>query len=128
EVLAIFDKPDPLEGPYFEETLYVTPSRLPATVLAEVSRVTARAAEALGLREGPVHAELRVSDRRVGMLELAARSIGGLCSRALSCPFPRAIVTWASCLRAGRRQTQSSAPCARPTHACESGSSRLLGL
>ena len=83
EVLAIFDKPDPLEGPYFEETLYVTPSRLPATVLAEVSRVTARAAEALGLREGPVHAELRVSDRRVGMLELAARSIGGLCSRAL---------------------------------------------
>ena len=51
--------------------------------MAEVSRVTARAAEALGLREGPVHAELRVSDRRVGMLELAARSIGGLCSRAL---------------------------------------------
>jgi len=83
EVLAIFDKPDPLEGPYFEETLYVTPSRLPATVLAEVSRVTARAAEALGLREGPVHAELRMSDRYVGLLELAARSIGGLCSRAL---------------------------------------------
>ena len=83
EVLAIFDKPDPLEGPYFEETLYVTPSRLPAAILAEVSRVTARAAEALGLREGPVHAELRVSDRRVGVLELAARSIGGLCSRAL---------------------------------------------
>ncbi len=83
EVLAIFDKPDPLEGPYFEETLYVTPSRLPTAVLAEVRRVTARAAEALGLREGPVHAELRVSDRQVGVLELAARSIGGLCSRAL---------------------------------------------
>jgi biotin carboxylase len=83
EVLAIFDKPDPLEGPYFEETLYVTPSRLPTAVLAEVRTVTASAAEALGLREGPIHAELRVSDRHVGVLELAARSIGGLCSRAL---------------------------------------------
>src|SRR6202022_2324407 len=74
EVLAIFDKPDPLEGPFFEETLYVTPARLPAAVLAEVTRVTARAAEALGLREGPIHAELRVSDGHVGVLELAARS------------------------------------------------------
>jgi biotin carboxylase len=83
QVLAIFDKPDPLEGPYFEETLYVTPSRLPATVLAEVARVTAQAASALGLCEGPVHAELRVDDQNVRVLELAARSIGGLCSRAL---------------------------------------------
>src|ERR1019366_10723186 len=57
EVLAIFDKPDPLEGPYFEETLYVTPSRLPAAVLGEVERRSAGAARALGLREGPVHAE-----------------------------------------------------------------------
>ncbi len=83
EVLAVFDKPDPLEGPYFEETLYVTPSRLPMTVLAEVEAVTARAARALGLREGPIHAELRVDGERVSVLELAARSIGGLCSRAL---------------------------------------------
>jgi biotin carboxylase len=83
EVLAVFDKPDPLEGPYFEETLYVTPSRLPAGVLAEVEAVTARAAAALDLREGPVHAELRVDGDRVSVLELAARSIGGLCSRAL---------------------------------------------
>ena len=83
EVLAVFDKPDPLEGPYFEETLYVTPPRLPADVLAEVEAVTARAAQALGLREGPVHAELRVDGERVCVLELAARSIGGLCSRAL---------------------------------------------
>ena len=65
EVLAVFDKPDPLEGPYFEETLYVTPSRLPAAVLAEVEAVTARAADALGLREGPVHAELRVDGEQV---------------------------------------------------------------
>ena len=83
EILAIFDKPDPLEGPYFEETLYVTPSRSGATVLAEVERATARAALALGLREGPIHAELRVHEGNVSVLELAARSIGGLCSRAL---------------------------------------------
>jgi hypothetical protein len=83
QVLAVFDKPDPLEGPYFEETLYVTPSRLPAAVQAEIEAVTARAARALGLREGPIHAELRVDGERVSVLELAARSIGGLCSRAL---------------------------------------------
>ena len=83
EVLAVFDKPDPLEGPYFEETLYVTPTQLPGGVLAEVEAVTARAAQALGLREGPVHAELRVDGERVSVVELAARSIGGLCSRAL---------------------------------------------
>lgn len=83
EVLAVFDKPDPLEGPYFEETLYVTPSRLPGAVLAEIERVCARTAAALGLREGPVHAELRVEGERVSVLEMAARSIGGLCSRAL---------------------------------------------
>ena len=83
EVLAVFDKPDPLEGPYFEETLYVTPSRLPAGVLAEIEAVTVAAARALGLREGPIHAELRVDGDRVSVLELAARSIGGLCSRAL---------------------------------------------
>jgi len=83
QLLAIFDKPDPLEGPYFEETLYVTPSRLPAAVQVEVERITAQAARALGLREGPVHAELRVDGENVSVLELAARSIGGLCSRAL---------------------------------------------
>ena len=83
EVLAVFDKPDPLDGPYFEETLYVTPSRLPAAVLGAVEATTARAADALGLREGPVHAELRVDGSQVSVLELAARSIGGLCSRAL---------------------------------------------
>lgn len=83
-VLAVFDKPDPLVGPYFEETIYVTPSRHSAHTLAELERVTAHAAEALGLREGPVHAELRISSSAaVTVLELAARSIGGLCSRSL---------------------------------------------
>jgi biotin carboxylase len=83
ETLAVFDKPDPLEGPYFEETIFTTPSRLPGGVVAAVTRMTADACAALGLREGPVHAELRTDGERVWMLELAARSIGGLCSRSL---------------------------------------------
>jgi biotin carboxylase len=83
ETLAIFDKPDPLDGPFFEETIYVTPSILPAPVQAQVSDVTARACAALGLTEGPVHAELRVNDHGPWILEVAARSIGGLCSRTL---------------------------------------------
>lgn len=84
DVLAVFDKPDPLDGPYFEETIYVTPSRHATSVLAQVVKITARAAEALGLREGPVHAELRIGPTGVvSILELAARSIGGLCSRSL---------------------------------------------
>lgn len=82
-VLALFDKPDPLDGPFFEETIYVTPSRLPAEVQSEIAATSARAARALGLREGPVHAELRVNDEGVWLIEMAARSIGGLCSRAL---------------------------------------------
>ena len=83
ESLAVFDKPDPLDGPYFEETIYVTPSRKPAAVLERIDALAAAAAAALGLTEGPVHAELRVDGDQVTLLELAARSIGGLCSRAL---------------------------------------------
>jgi biotin carboxylase len=83
EVLAVFDKPDLLEGPYFEETIYVTPSRLPAETQRRIEETAAAAAAALGLREGPVHAELRVDGDRIRVLELAARSIGGLCSRSL---------------------------------------------
>jgi biotin carboxylase len=82
-VLALFDKPDPLIGPYFEETIYVTPSRLPVDVRGAVSEMTARAAAALGLRDGPVHAELRINDDGVWPIELAGRSIGGLCSTIL---------------------------------------------
>jgi biotin carboxylase len=83
EVLALFDKPDPLDGPFFEETLYVTPSRHPAPLQREIERVVAAAAGALGLSEGPVHAELRLPPTGPVVLEVAARSIGGLCSRAL---------------------------------------------
>ena len=83
QVLALFDKPDPLEGPFFEETIYVTPSRLGADVQAEIAATTARAARALGLVEGPIHAELRVNRDGPWVIEIAARSIGGLCSRTL---------------------------------------------
>ena len=83
KVLALFDKPDPLDGPFFEETIYVTPSRLDVPVQDAIAAITADAARALGLREGPVHAELRVNDRGAWLIELAARSIGGLCSRVL---------------------------------------------
>ena len=84
EVLAIFDKPDPLTGPYFEETLYVTPSRLPAGTKEAIGTAVTAAAAAIGLREGPVHAELRIdSGGRPWILEVAARTIGGLCARTL---------------------------------------------
>ncbi len=106
QVLALFDKPDPLDGPFFEETIYVTPSRLPIPLQEEIAACTAKAAAALGLSEGPVHAELRVApdprlkprlDRASGikrgqgrgvgvrpwMLEIAPRSMGGLCSGTL---------------------------------------------
>jgi len=82
-VLALFDKPDPLDGPFFEETIYVTPSRLPAPVQEAIAECAGRAAAAVGLREGPIHAELRVNERGPWVIELAARSIGGICSRAL---------------------------------------------
>src|SRR3989449_3293821 len=83
QVLALFDKPDPLDGPFFEETIYVTPSWLPAAVQREIASCATRATRALGLREGPVHGELRVNDRGVWVIEIAARSIGGRCSRTL---------------------------------------------
>jgi biotin carboxylase len=82
--LAIFDKPDPLEGPYFEETIYVTPSRANVDTQDAIRTAVADAADALGLYHGPIHAECRVVHGRVFVLEVAARPIGGLCARALS--------------------------------------------
>ena len=82
--LALFDKPDPLDGPFFEETIYVTPSRLPPATQQSIQAATAAAAAALGLRTGPVHAELRLPpDGPPIVIEVAARTIGGLCARTL---------------------------------------------
>ncbi|MGB6199653.1 MAG: ATP-grasp domain-containing protein [Candidatus Acidiferrales bacterium] len=82
-ILAIFDKPDPLEGPYFEETIYVTPSRLPASAQDELASCARRTVVALGLKHGPIHAEFRWNDRGPWVLECAPRPIGGLCARTL---------------------------------------------
>src|SRR6266481_1413123 len=82
-ILAIFDKPDPLEGPYFEETIYVTPSRLPESVQRAIEKCARDTARALGLSHGPIHAEFRVNEDGVWPLEVAPRPIGGLCARAL---------------------------------------------
>jgi biotin carboxylase len=82
--LALFDKPDPLDGPYFEETLYITPSRLPEALQDRIHQEVARACRAAELMTGPVHAEVRVNDLGIWILEVAARSIGGLCGRVLN--------------------------------------------
>jgi predicted ATP-grasp superfamily ATP-dependent carboligase len=83
KILAIFDKPDPLEGPYFEETIYVTPSRLPEPVQHAIEICARDAVRALGLLHGPVHAEFRINEQGVWPLEVAPRPIGGLCARSL---------------------------------------------
>jgi biotin carboxylase len=82
-ILAIFDKPEPLEGPYFEETIYVTPSRLPETQQEAIAACARSAVQALGLSQGPIHAEFRINGEGVWPLEVAPRPIGGLCARAL---------------------------------------------
>ena len=81
--LAVFDKPDPLVGPFFEETLYVTPSRLEERLQQRLLAATERAARALGLSCGPIHAELRFDGDRAWVIEVAGRSIGGLCARTI---------------------------------------------
>ncbi len=80
---ALFDKPDPLVGPFFEETIYVTPSRIPETAQQRILHTVAAACRAIGLRHGSVHAEVRVNEAGVYVLEVAARPIGGLCAKAL---------------------------------------------
>jgi biotin carboxylase len=82
-MLAIFDKPDPLDGPFFEETIYITPSRQDPSTQRAIIQTTEAAIGALGLSHGPIHAEMRVNSRGVWMLEVAARPIGGLCARVL---------------------------------------------
>lgn len=83
QVLTVFDKPDPLNGPYFEETYYTTPSRHAHATLIELHHTVQAACNAYGLREGPVHAECRINSDGIWILEVAARTIGGLCGRLL---------------------------------------------
>src|SRR3989442_726929 len=86
-MLAIFDKPDLLEGPYFEETIYVTPSRLPESTQHAIEKCATDAVRALGLSYGPIHAEFRINEHGVWPLEVAPRPIGGLCARSLRFSF-----------------------------------------
>ncbi len=82
--LAVFDKPDPLEGPYFEETYYITPSRLPFISLLSCQQEVLKSCQALGLITGPIHAELRIDENgKPWILEVAARTIGGDCGQSL---------------------------------------------
>jgi len=83
QVLAVFDKPDPLDGPYFEETIFVTPSSLPVATQRDLADAVMRACAAAGLTEGAIHAEARINDDGVWLLEIAPRGIGGLCGRVL---------------------------------------------
>ena len=83
QIFALFDKPDRLDGPFFEETIYVTPSRLSSTIQEAITREIRLAIDLLGLRHGPIHAECRVNAKGVWILEVAARPIGGLCARTL---------------------------------------------
>jgi biotin carboxylase len=86
---VIFDKPDPLVGPFFEETIYITPSRATPIVQQAIVDQVAAAARALGLRHGPIHAECRVNTKGVYVLEVAGRPIGGLCARAVRFTGPQ---------------------------------------
>jgi biotin carboxylase len=83
QMIAIFDKPDPLDGPFFEETIYVTPSRESPEAQQVLIAAASRAVRALGLTRGPIHAELRMKAGQAWVLEVAARPIGGLCARML---------------------------------------------
>ena len=115
-VTAIFDKPRTPDGPTFEETLLLTPSRLPGPVLDTAIRTAGRAARALGLAHGPVHAELRIAGRSgPAMLELAARSIGGLCSRALRFPGGQSLEELVLANALGHRTTAASQEPNRPS-------------
>ena len=83
QMLALFDKPDLMEGPYFEETYYITPSRLDEHTQNKITLAVEQACEAYGLREGPVHAEVRIHDDQVWFMEMASRTIGGQCAQLL---------------------------------------------
>ena len=118
--LALFDKPDPLDGPYFEETLYITPSRLPQALQDCIHQEVARACRAAELMTGPVHAEVRVNDLGIWILEIAARSIGGLCGRVLTHLLGMSLEEWIL-----RQVVAESPPTALPI-AAEGGAAGVM--
>ena len=103
ETICLFDKPDPLEGPYFEETYYVTPSRLSASVQNEIASVIDKTCNILGLTVGPIHAEVRVDGEQIWVLEIAARTIGGDCARLFELATNTGLEEYILCKAAGKR-------------------------
>jgi biotin carboxylase len=114
QTLALFDKPDPLTGPTFAEMLYVAPSRLPEAVQQRIRKEVEQTAQALGLTTGPVHAEARIHQGKVWMLECAARTIGGLCSRMLAFSGGMSLETLILCHALGRDMQTAQTT----SHAC----------
>ena len=110
--LAVFDKPEPLNGPFFEESYYVTPSRLQPSVQEQALSVVAQACSAFGLREGPVHAELRIDGAEISILEVAARTIGGDCARMIEFQTGTSLETIVLSHALGRAQAPPSSACA----------------
>lgn len=109
EVLALFDKPEPLQGPYFEESYYVTPSRHTAATQALIARRTREACAAYGLRHGPIHAELRLHDNEAWIVEIAARTIGGQCARLLQYGTGQGLEELVIAQAVGRQRPQPAA-------------------
>jgi len=105
QVLAIFDKPDPLVGPYFQETIYVTPSTLDKVIQHRIKRRVAEACHAFGLTTGPVHAELRIDHEDAWIIEVASRTIGGDCGRSLDNGLDMSIEEMAISLAIGKKLT-----------------------
>lgn len=80
EVITEFGKPLPLTGPYFEESIYLTPPALGAALRREVHELSMAAAKALGFYHGPAHCEIRLTPDGPKVLEIAGRLLGGACA------------------------------------------------
>ncbi|MHC8733778.1 ATP-grasp domain-containing protein [Arenicellales bacterium IMCC56312] len=110
EILAIFEKPDPLDGPFFEETIYVTPPRIPIGRVKQIENELQTVCDAIDLNEGPIHVELRVQNREIWILELASRTIGGRCGRIIEyqCGIPLEDLVLMNALRLPRPEKNKS--------------------
>jgi hypothetical protein len=81
---VVFEKPLAFVEPYFEESIYITPSNLSNEIIESVHKRLQKACQKLGLTNGPIHAEFKISNNEVFLIEINPRMIGGLCSRCLS--------------------------------------------
>ncbi len=82
--IVIFDKPVEYKHPYFEESIYITPSELSSEAEKRVVSIVDKACKKIGLEDGPVHVEFKINENQIFIIEINPRMIGGLCSRCLS--------------------------------------------